>query len=212
MGANDPHENMLKNYENQVAKKKTLEQDYVDHLITTARKKMAQDKHNEAKEFEDQERVKAEQAKVDARNHYDRGMEHLASKEYDPAISSFTSALEIIRYVPYELNMQALRRKAEEKKKALAVELRQQRMEEARSEAVRIEEEEQARRATEVRILLTRAGEYYINKKYDKADELIKQVKEKDPLNKIANRLSRDISDARHEHVSETTRTKKIDE
>lgn len=256
--ANDPHENMLKNYENQVAKKKTLEQDYVDHLITTARKKMAQDKHNEAKafldqalaidpshpvanrlrddvgvvlgerpsksrrfleEFEDQERVKAEQAKVDARNHYDRGMEHLATKEYDPAISSFTSALEIIRYVPYELNMQALRRKAEakvkeaeEKKKALAVELRQQRMEEARSEAVRIEEEEQARRATEVRILLTRAGEYYINKKYDKADELIKQVKEKDPLNKIANRLSRDISDARHEHISETTRSKKIDE
>lgn len=256
--SNDPHEALLKDYENKIAGAETQRGSYIEHLVLTARKKMAQHKYNVAKTFLDQaidlnpthpeanqlrrkvgsllgeaqfksdnqlaeveaeERVKIQQAKVEANNHYSRGTAYLRDKDYDSAISSFTSALEIINYVPYELNMQALRRQSEErieeaknKKEAMAAALNKERMNKARAEALRVEEEDQARRSTEIRLLLTRAGEYYINKKYDKAEELVNQVKEKDPLNKVAKRLEEDINDARNEYISQTTTGKRIEE
>lgn len=164
-------------------------------------------------------KVKIEQAKLEARNHYRQGNEYVAKKEYDLAITEYNSALEIIKWAPYELGMDKLREQIEIKIKetetlseAYRAEERLAKVEEARRQAEIFEAEEQAQRASKIRILIERATEFYTRQKYDKAEALIQQVLSEDSSNKLAKKLLEDIRDSSHSFIAEKTLQKKIDE
>jgi len=85
-------------------------------------------------------------------------------------------------------------------------------MQEAQRKAEQLEAEEQAQRGAQVRILLSRATEFYTQQRYDKADAMVVEVLKMDPSNKIAIRLQEDIRDASHAYISQKTLEKRIEE
>jgi len=164
-------------------------------------------------------KVKVEQARLEARNHHKQGLEAFGKKEYDRSIREFEAALEIIKWAPYPLGMDTLRREAETKIKEAKdsrdkwlADQRETRMREAQKRAELLESEQQSQTANQIRILLARATEFYTRQKYDKAESLAEQVFKIDPSNKVAKRLMEDIKDASHSHVSAKTLERKIEE
>lgn len=168
--------------------------------------------------YDQEVKVKIEQAKLEARNHFREGKQYLREREYDKSIHSFESCLEIIKWAPYQLNLEALRRQADIKikeanatKEKWLAHQRRQKMIEAQREAELLETEEQKRKQTQVRILLNKATEYFTRKKFDESETLVKEILEIDPINKTAKRLQQDILDTRHSHIAEATLKRKIE-
>lgn len=164
-------------------------------------------------------KVKVEQAKLEARNHHKQGLEAFEKKDYERAIREFEAALEIIKWAPYQLGMDSLRKEAESKIKEAkdsrdkwAAIQKETRMKEAQKKAELLEAQQQAQRANQIRILLARATEFYTRKKYDKAESMVEQVFKIDPANKVARRLLEDIKDAGHSHLSAKTLERRIEE
>lgn len=169
--------------------------------------------------YENEVKVKIEQARLEAKNHYKNGIEAFNKKEYDQAIHELESALEIIKWAPYQLNLDTIQQESEKKikeaktaKEEWTLQQNEERMQEAQRRAEQLEAEEQAQRATQIRILLTRATEFYTQQRYEKADELVKEVIVLDPANKSAKRLQDDIRDASHSYISQKTLERRIEE
>ncbi len=169
--------------------------------------------------YENEVKVKIDQAKLEAKNHYKSGMDAFNKKDYTQAVREFESSLEIIKWAPYQLGLDSMRLDAEAKiKEAKRLQeewLAQQnaeRMREAQKKAEQLEAEEQAQRFTQIRILMTRATEFYTQQRYDKADAMITEILKIDPANKAAVRLQGDIRDANHSLVSKKTLETRIEE
>ena len=169
--------------------------------------------------YEQEVKVKIEQAKLEAQNHYKNGLSAFQKKDYQRAIREFEAALEIIKWAPYQLGLDSLRKQAELKikearyaKEKWTTQLREQKMKEARLKAEQLEAEERAQRLTQIRILLARSTEFYTRQKYDKAQAMVEQVLEIDPANKTAKRLQEDIRDASHAYISQKTLESKMEE
>lgn len=164
----------------------------------------------------DEVKVKIEQAKMEARNHYKNGLDAMNSKDYERAIREFEASLEIIKWAPYPLGLDSLRKQAENKIKEArdsrekwTLAQQQEKNKQAQEKAQQLESEEQARRATQIRMLLDKATEYYIRQKYDQAELMVKQVLELDNSNKIAKKLQEDIREASHSYISQKTMEKR---
>lgn len=251
-------ETQLQTYLQNTQLSKEQQDAFIDHLIQSAKKQIAQHNYATAKNFLDQAldiqpthreagelrhlvgsflgeyqsqiatlhnmyenevKVKIEQAKLEAKNHYKLGMEAYGKHDYDQAIQELEAALEIIKWAPYQLNLDALQQEALKKikeaktaKEEWTAKQNEERMKEAQRRAEQLETEEQAQRATQIRILLTRATEFYTQQRYDKADEMVKEVIALDPANKTAKRLQDDIRDASHAYIAKKTLDRRIEE
>ncbi len=164
-------------------------------------------------------KVKVEQAKLEARNHHKQGLEAFEKKDYERSIREFEAALEIIKWAPYQLGMDSLKKEAEVKIKEAkdsrdkwAAIQKETRMKEAQKKAELLESKQQAQRSNQIRILLARATEFYTRQKYDKAENMVEQVFKIDPANKVAKRLLEDIKDAGHSYVAAKTLEKRMEE
>lgn len=163
-------------------------------------------------------KVKIEQAKLEARNHYKEGVDAYNRQDYERAIREFESTLEIIQWAPYQLGLDSLRKETEIKirdarnaKEQWSLAQKQTQMQEAQKKAELLEAEEQSQRAAQIRILLTRATEFYTLQKYDKAQAMVQQVFELDSSNKVARRLSEDIREASHSSVAAKTLERRLE-
>jgi type II secretory pathway component GspD/PulD (secretin) len=166
----------------------------------------------------DEVKVKIEQAKLEARNHYKTGVDALNAKDYEHAIREFEAALEIIKWAPYPLGLDSLRKQAENKikeardsREKFSVAQQEEKTKQAQEKAQQLESEEQARRATQIRMLLDKATEYYIRQKYDQSELMVKQVLELDNSNKVAKKLQEDIREASHSYIAQKTLDKRIE-
>lgn len=166
----------------------------------------------------DEVKVKIEQAKLEARNHYKNGMDAFTTKEYDRAIRDFEATLEIIKWSPYPLNLDALRKQSEikikeakENRDRWATAQQEEKVKQAQQRAEQLETEDQTRRAAQIRILLEKATEFYLRQKYDKAQQMVSQVLEMDRANKVAQKLQDDIRDASHSYTSQKTLEKRME-
>lgn len=246
----------------QLEAEKSLEQQqqetFIQHLIATAKNKIAQHEYQTAKEFLDQAlkiqpdheeaselrgfvgtylgeldsqtttlhdmyvnevKVKMEQAKLEAKNHYKRANEYIAQQKYDLATTELEHALEILTWLPMESGMDNFREQIQEKiqeTKKLSEEYlqaeREAKIDEARRQAEEFEEKELAQRASRIRMLLERATEFYTRQQYEKAESLVKQVLKDDPSNRVAKQLLNDIHEASHSLLADKTLQKRMEE
>jgi len=246
----------------QLEAEKSLEQQqqetFIQHLIATAKNKIAQHEYQTAKEFLDQAlkiqpdheeaselrgfvgtylgeldaqtttlhdmyvnevKVKMEQAKLEAKNHYKRANEYIAQQKYDLATTELEHALEILTWLPMESGMDHFREQIQEKiqetkklSEEYLAEERQAKIDEARRQAEAFEEKEMAQRASRIRMLLERATEFYTRQQYEKSESLVKQVLKDDPSNRIAKQLLKDIHEASHSLLADKTLQRRMEE
>lgn len=163
------------------------------------------------------EQVKIEQAKLEVRNHYKNGLDALKEKDYDHAIREFDTSLEIMKWAPYQLGLDSLRKQIElriketqDSRERWSLAQQEEKMKEALKRAEQLEAEEQARQLNQIRILLEKATDYYVKQKYEHAQQMIKRVLELDSANRVAQKLQEDIRSASHSYIAQSTLEKKI--
>ncbi|MHC4597465.1 MAG: hypothetical protein ACYS47_00520, partial [Planctomycetota bacterium] len=163
--------------------------------------------------------VKIQEALVEARAHYNKGVDLFNALAYDDALKEFERVLEIIRWAPYHVDLSGYRERVEayihrcNKLKGLES-LRRTRAIQEKAASIAVAEERQRRRRElqKVELLFKEAVLLFEQRQYLKAERLARQVLDENPRHKLARRLIDDCIEARHMVMEKRFVSRKIEE
>ncbi|MHC4778812.1 MAG: hypothetical protein ACYTFG_09580 [Planctomycetota bacterium] len=149
--------------------------------------------------------VKVQEALVEARAHYNKGVDLFNALSYDEALKEFERVLEIIRWAPYHVDLSGYRERVEayihrcNKLKGLEQMRRTRAIQEKATNIALVEERQRRRRDMQkVELLFKEAVLLFEQRQYIKAERLARQVLDQNPRHKLARRLIDDCIEARH--------------
>lgn len=152
--------------------------------------------------------TRTEEARIEIMDHLHRGDRSVQDKEYQTAIEEYTAVIEQIQWFPYHLDLDAVRRQAEEGLKnarALKAEADRKRaletVDNARSEANMRRLEDNARRAETISKLFNEAQEEFERERFGIAEALCDKVLLLDANNRDAADLKEIAVMARHKQA-----------
>ncbi|MHC5079833.1 MAG: tetratricopeptide repeat protein, partial [Planctomycetota bacterium] len=163
--------------------------------------------------------VKVQEALVEARAHYNKGVDLFNALAYDDALKEFERVLEIIRWAPYHVDLSGYRERVEayvhrcNKLKGLE-QLRRTRAIQEKATGIAMAEERQRRRREiqKVELLFKQSVLLFEQRQYIKAERLARQVLAQNPRHKLARRLIDDCIEARHMVQEKRFVNKKVEE
>ncbi|MHC4777729.1 MAG: tetratricopeptide repeat protein, partial [Planctomycetota bacterium] len=163
--------------------------------------------------------VKIQEALVEARAHYNKGVDLFNALAYDDALKEFERVLEIIRWAPYHVDLSGYRERVEayihrcNKLKGLE-QLRRTRAIQEKAASIAVAEERQRRRRDmqKVELLFKEAVLLFEQRQYMKAERLSRQVLDQNPRHKLARRLIDDCIEARHMVLEKRFVHRKVEE
>ncbi len=163
--------------------------------------------------------VKTQEALVEARAHYNNGVDLFNALNYEKALKEFERVLEIIRWAPYHVDLSGYRERVEayihrcNKLKGLE-DLRRTKTIQVKTYEIALREEGQRRRREmqKVELLFKEAVLLFEQRQYIKAERLARQVLAQNPRHKLARRLIDDSIEARHRLMEKRFVQRKVEE
>ncbi len=154
--------------------------------------------------------VKIQQALVEVRSIYNTGKQHYAKAEYEEAIKCFEHVLDIVRWMPYHVDLSGFKnlasmfiKNSQRLKRSRDLEVRRRNEEVAKRLAENEERKRRERLEGRVRILFENANLQFSREQYDETERLCRQIIRLDPYNRDAKMLMTIAEESRHSKSSE---------
>jgi type II secretory pathway component GspD/PulD (secretin)/Flp pilus assembly protein TadD len=155
-------------------------------------------------------RVKVQQALVEVRSLYGKGKQHYAKAEYEDAINCFESVLNIIRWMPYHVDLTGYKnlasmfiKNSKRLKRSRDLEMRRRNEQITRKLAENEERKRRERLEGRIRILFENANLQFSREQYGETERLCRQILRLDPYNRDARMLQTIAKESRHSKESD---------